>query len=53
LIELGEEKNFELSVIELVQYAIFVMCIYRRTDKRFDTFLKKIRTYFTEANRET
>ena len=53
LIELGEETNFELSVTELVQYAIIVICIYRSSDGRIDTFFKKIRSGFTEANRET
>ena len=42
LIELGEEKIVELSVTELVQYAIIVICIYRTPDGRFDTFFKKI-----------
>ena len=42
LIELGEEKNFELSVTELVQYAIIVICIYRSPDGRLDTFFKKL-----------
>jgi lysophospholipase L1-like esterase len=30
--ELGEEESFELSVTELVQYAIIVICIYRSPD---------------------
>ena len=40
LIELGEEENLELSVTEIVQYAIIVICIYRSSDGRFDIFLK-------------
>jgi len=36
--ELGEEKSFELSIIELVGYAIVVICIYRSPDGRIDTF---------------
>jgi exonuclease III len=40
--ELGEEKRFELSVTELVQYAIIITCIYRSPDGKFDTFLNKL-----------
>jgi hypothetical protein len=40
--ELGEEKNFELSLIELVQYGIIVICIYRTPDGQFGIFLNKI-----------
>jgi len=36
--ELGEEKTFELSVIELVGYAIIVICIYRSPYGKIDTF---------------
>jgi hypothetical protein len=35
---LREEKSFELSVIELVKYAIIVVCIYRSPDGKTDTF---------------
>ena len=41
--ELGEEKSFELSVTELVQYAVIVICIYRSPDGKFDTFLNKLK----------
>ena len=40
MIEIGEEKYFELSVNELVQYAIIVICIYRSPDGRLDTYFK-------------
>jgi len=40
--ELGEEKSFELSVTELVQYAVIVIRIYRSPDGKFDTFLNKL-----------
>ena len=40
--ELGEEKSFELSVTELVQYAIIVICTYRSPEGKFDTFLNKL-----------
>jgi hypothetical protein len=36
--EPGEEKSFELSVTELVKYAIIVICIYRSPDGKIDTF---------------
>jgi len=38
---LGEEKSFELSVIELVGYAI-VICTYRSPDGKIDTFFNKL-----------
>jgi hypothetical protein len=40
--ELGEEENFELSLIELVQYRIIVICIYRTPDGQFDIFLNEL-----------
>ena len=40
--EVGEEKSFELSVIELVRYAIIIICIYRSADEKIDTFLSKL-----------
>jgi hypothetical protein len=40
--ELGEEKSFELSVIELVGYVIVVICIYRSLDGKTDTFFNKL-----------
>ena len=40
--ELGEEKSFELSVIEIVRFAIIVICIYRSTDGKIDTFFNKL-----------
>jgi hypothetical protein len=40
--ELSEEKSFELSVIEVVKYAVIVMCIYRRPDGKKDTFQNKL-----------
>ena len=41
LIKLGQEKNIELSVTEIVQYAIIVICIYKSRDGSLDTFFKK------------
>jgi hypothetical protein len=35
--EPGEEKSFELSVIELLRYAIIVICIYRGPDRKIDS----------------
>jgi len=40
--ELGEEKSFELSVIELIRYAIIVIRIYRSPDGKIDTFFNKL-----------
>ena len=40
--ELGEEKNFEVSVTELVEYAVIVICIYRSPDGIIDTFFNKL-----------
>jgi hypothetical protein len=40
--ELGEEKSFEPSGTELVQYAVIVICIYRSADGKFGTFLNKL-----------
>jgi hypothetical protein len=50
--ELWEEKSIELSVIELVKYAVIVMCIYRIPDGKIDTFLNKLRVDFTADNGE-
>ena len=43
--ELGEEKCFDLSVTELVRYAIIVTCIYRSPDRKTDTFLNKLQLF--------
>jgi len=40
--KLSEEKNFELSVIEIVKQAIIVACIYRSPDGKFDIFFNKL-----------
>jgi len=40
--ELGEEKSFELSVIELASYAIIVICTYRSPDGKTDAFFNKL-----------
>jgi len=40
--ELGEEKSFELSVIEFVGYETVVICIYRSPDGKIDTFFNKL-----------
>ena len=53
LIELRKQKNVELSVTELFQYVVIVICIYRSPIGRLGTFFKKIRSDYTEANRET
>jgi exonuclease III len=38
----GEEKSLGLSVIELIRYAIIVMCICRNPDGKIDTFFNKL-----------
>jgi hypothetical protein len=40
--EHGEQKSFELSVSELVKYAVIVIGIYRSPDGKIDTFLNKL-----------
>ena len=40
--ELGEEKSFELSAIELVRYAVIIICIYRSPEGKIDIFLNKL-----------
>jgi hypothetical protein len=40
--EFGEEKSFDPSVIELVRYAVTIICIYRSPDGKIDTFFNKL-----------
>jgi exonuclease III len=40
--EIGEGKSFELSAIELVRYAVIIICIYRSPDGKIDTFFNKL-----------
>jgi len=40
----GEEINFELSLIELVDFKLYIGCIYRAPDGQFDIFLHKLET---------
>jgi hypothetical protein len=39
---LSKEKDFELSVVELVDYKFILVCIYRSLDGDFHTFLNKL-----------
>ena len=39
--EIGEEKSFELSAVELVRHAVIIICIYRSPDGKIDTFFNK------------
>jgi hypothetical protein len=41
---LSEDKNFELSLIELVNYKIFIVCIYRSPDGQIEIFINKLET---------
>jgi hypothetical protein len=38
----GEEINFELSLIELIDYKLYIVCIYRAPDGEIDIFLNKL-----------
>jgi hypothetical protein len=40
--ELCKEKDFEMSIVELVDYKIVLMCIYRSPDGDFRIFLKNL-----------
>jgi len=51
--EHGKEKSFGLSVIELVRYAIIVICICRNPDGKIDTFFNKLEMIYAETNSET
>ena len=46
--ELREEKNFELSLIELLDYGTTVICIYRTSDGKFDIFLNRLELIIQE-----
>jgi exonuclease III len=39
---LSKEKEFELSIVELVDYKFILVCIYRSPDGDFRTFLNKL-----------
>jgi hypothetical protein len=36
------EKEFEMSVIELVDFKLIIVCIYRLPDGEFNIFKKKL-----------
>jgi hypothetical protein len=36
------KKNFEMSVTELSEHNILIVCLYRSSDGKFDIFLKKL-----------
>ena len=38
--DLNEEKEFEMSATELVDYGFIILCIYRPPDSNFQNFLK-------------
>jgi hypothetical protein len=40
----GEKINFELSLIELIDYKLYIVCIYRAPDGEIDIFLNKLET---------
>ena len=39
---LDDEKNFEVSLIELVDYKLYIVCVYRSPDGQIDIFLNKL-----------
>ena len=39
---LDDEKNFEVSLIELVDYKLHIVCVYRSLDGQIDIFLNKL-----------
>jgi hypothetical protein len=39
---MNEEKNFEMAAIELLEYKITVVCIYRSPDGNYKEFLRKL-----------
>jgi hypothetical protein len=36
------EKEFEMSVIKMVDFKLIIVCIYRSPDGEFNIFLKKL-----------
>ena len=40
LMDVNEEKEFEMSATELVDYGFIILCIYRPPDSNFQNFLK-------------
>ena len=40
--EICEEKNFEMSLIELPRYKLIIVCIYRSPDGYLEKFLEKL-----------
>jgi hypothetical protein len=39
---LGEIKNFELSITELINYKIILICVYRSPSGKFEVFLNRL-----------
>jgi hypothetical protein len=39
---LGEVKNFELTITELIDYKIILICIYRSPNEKFEVFLNRL-----------
>jgi hypothetical protein len=50
--KLGKEKVFEMSVVELLNYKVVVVCIYRSPDGDFYKFLKKFRSSNPKSSAE-
>jgi hypothetical protein len=41
---ISEEKDFEVSAVEIVEYNLVVVCVYRSLDGDFAIFLQKLET---------
>ena len=39
---MGEEKSIELSAVEIVEYGIIIICIYRSPDGKINIFFEKL-----------
>jgi exonuclease III len=47
---LGEVKNFELSITELIDYKIILICIYRSPNGKFEVFLNRLEIVFQKLH---
>jgi exonuclease III len=48
--ELREVKNFELSITELIDYKVILICIYRSSAGKFVVFLNKLELIIQELS---
>jgi hypothetical protein len=50
--EIGEEKSFELSAIELVKYAVIIICIHRSPDGKTEAFFNKLESVMQKLRKK-